>query len=65
MKEGCLDMESITLEKFVKDRIQENKDLFTAEEMKLIGKHKRCIHKVYLLGVTDGRECYKKREITD
>ncbi len=55
-------MQNITLESFFQDRMEENKNLFTEEEMKQICTHKKCARKVYLLGLMDGRECYKKDE---
>lgn len=59
-KEGFLDMESITLKEFVKKRVEENKDLFTAEEMKLITENMDCFYKAYLLGAVNSKECYEK-----
>lgn len=58
-------MQKITLESFFQDRMEENKHLFTEEEMKQICTHKRCAHKVYMLGLTDSRACYKKDETMD
>lgn len=58
-------MQSITLESFFQKRIEENKKLFTEEEIKQINIHKRCVHKVYLLGLMNGRDCYKKDETID
>ena len=53
-------MESITLKEFVKKRVEENKDLFTAEEMKLITENMDCFYKAYLLGAVNSKECYEK-----
>ncbi len=53
-------MKSISLEDFIKERIQENKKLFTREEMEFMKNNKECLHKVYLLGAINGRDCYKK-----
>ena len=58
-------MQNITLESFFQDRMEENKELFTEEEMEQICTHKRCAHKVYMLGLMDSRECYKNDEILD
>lgn len=58
-------MENITLESFIKDRVEENKELFTGEELRQIKAHKRCMNKVYLLGLMNGRECYKRDEFMD
>lgn len=64
-KEGCLDMESITMESFVEKRMKENKDLFTKEEWQWIRENKRGTHKIYLLGAMNCRECYENRDFTD
>lgn len=53
-------MESITLKSFVEDRITENKELFTIEELQFISKNRRCVNKIYLLGAINTRDCYQK-----
>lgn len=52
-------MKGITLEGFVEDRIEENKELFTAEELQFIEMNRQCINKIYLLGIMDCRDCYE------
>lgn len=52
-------MKSITVKGFVEDRIEENKELFTAEELQFIKMNQKCINKIYLLGVMDCKDCYK------
>lgn len=61
-KEGFLDMESITLKGFIKERVEENKDLFTEEELKVITENRDCFYKVYLLGAVNSKDCYEKKE---
>ncbi len=58
-------MESITLESFFQERVEENERLFTKEEIKQIQRHKVCMHKVYLLGLINGKDCYGKNKILD
>lgn len=58
-------MESITLEEFVRERIEENKELFTKEEMNWMKENKSCINKVYLLGVMNTKKCYENDEFAD
>lgn len=53
-------MKNVALSNFVEKRIQENAILFTAEELKYIRNHKKCIEKIYLLGFIDSKECYKE-----
>ncbi len=58
-------MKSFALEKFIDERLEENKYLFTKEELEEIKKHKKCFHKVYLLGAINGRDCYKNDVFSD
>lgn len=58
-------MESITLEEFVKARIEENKELFTQEELRWIEENRRCINKVYLLGVMNTKKCYENDDFAN
>lgn len=53
-------MKSIFLENFIEERIEENKNLFTKEEIEFMKNNKECLHKVYLLGAINSRDCYKK-----
>ena len=41
------------LKKFLQKRIQENKKLFTQEELELIEKNIKTIKKIYILGLKD------------
>lgn len=45
----------IDLEKFIEERIKENKDLFTKEEKKIILLNNTLISKLYLIGLLDGK----------
>lgn len=58
-KEGFLNMKSISLENFIAERIEENKSLFTREELKFIETNKKCLDKMYLLGAMNSKDCYK------
>ncbi len=60
MRKRSLDMESITLEKFIDERIQENKESFSQEEMEWIEKNKKCMKKIYLLGAINALDSYFK-----
>lgn len=55
-------MESITLKDFIKRRVEENQDLFTEEELKVITENRDCFYKVYLLGAVNSKDCYEKKE---
>ena len=44
-KEGFLNMKSISLENFITERIEENKSLFTRDELKFIETNKKCLDK--------------------
>lgn len=45
--------EKINMEKIVKERIKENKNLFTEEELQFINNNVNAIKKIYLLGILD------------
>ncbi len=55
-------MKDIRLDDFIKDRIQENKDLFTKEELEMIKNQKECVKKIYLLGFIHGKGCYEEQD---
>ena len=55
-------MKKISLENFIEERIAENRNLFTKEELKIIKKHPKCIRKIYLLGAMNGRTCYHQND---
>lgn len=52
-------MKKITLEKFIEERIQENEELFTRQEVQYIKRNKECINKIYLLGAKNGKETFE------
>ena len=54
-------MKKITLDKFIKKRLKENKKLFTKEEWKIIKNCPKMILKIYLLGFINAKECYEKK----
>lgn len=58
-KDVVLKKEKVDLGKFVSERIEENNNLFTKEELEYIDKNKTCIEKVYFLGFSNARNCYK------
>ncbi|MCI8761081.1 MAG: hypothetical protein HFJ34_08285 [Clostridia bacterium] len=51
-------MESITLDSFINERIEENKELFTMEELQFIKMNQKCVNKIYVLGARNYRDCY-------
>ena len=54
-------MESITLESYIAERIKENKELFTKEELQWIRDNKKWTRKIYLLGAINSKECYEDK----
>lgn len=53
-------MGKMFLTDFIEERIEENRDLFTTEELLLIKENRKCINKVYLLGAINSKDCYNK-----
>lgn len=53
------DVEMNNVEKFIKERIMENKKLFNKDEIDFIRKHENLMKKIYLLGFINSKECYK------
>lgn len=53
-------MRKICLTDFIEERIKENRDLFTKEELMLINENRKCVNKVYLLGAINSKDCYDK-----
>lgn len=45
-------------EEIIKERIEENKELFSKEELCIIEKNDTIIKKIYLLGLINGRDVY-------
>lgn len=56
-------MENVTLNFFIEERIKENQELFTVEELEYIKKNRVCINKIYLLGSANSKECYENNKI--
>lgn len=50
----------INVESFLSERLKENENLFTEEELKYISINKECIKKIYLLGFINARNSYKQ-----
>lgn len=55
-------MESITLESYIEERIKENKELFTKEELQWIRENKKGTNKIYLLGAINSKACYEDKD---
>lgn len=51
--------EKNNLEKFIEERIEENKELFTEEELTAINNNNIIVKKIYLLGFKNSIDCYK------
>ena len=47
------------METFIKRIIEENKSSFTNEELNIIKKNMQLVKKLYLLGLSNGRDVYK------
>ena len=60
MKKDVVLNKKINVESFVSERLKENENLFTEEELKNINMNKECAKKIYLLGFINARNCYKK-----
>lgn len=52
-------MKKVVLNHFIKERIEENRELFTKEELEVIEKNEKCINKIYLLGAVNTKNCYE------
>ncbi len=48
-----LDEVKTDLEKFINERIEENKDIFTNKELKIIESNDLLAKKIYILGIAD------------
>ena len=51
--------EVLNVEKFIKQRIEENELLFSKKEIKHIKQEFNIIKKIYLLGFINSKDCYK------
>lgn len=60
-KRGEYTMKDVNIERFVKERIKENEELFTKKEHSVIKRHMYLVKKIYILGVNDGRATYKNK----
>lgn len=47
------------VEEIVKERVKENEELFTMEELKFIKDNSKILKKVYLLGLVNGKNVYE------
>ncbi len=47
------------MEEWIKERIKENEELFSKEELKITKNNFSLIKKMYLIGLINGREIYK------
>lgn len=54
-------MEKEIVEEIVRKRVQENQKLFTKEELKFIENNMELMKKLYLLGLTNGKEIYETK----
>ena len=48
------------VEEIIRERIEENKNLFTEDEIKKINKEIKLIKKMYVLGFINARQIYGK-----
>lgn len=53
--------EIINAKRNLEERIEQNRDLFTKDELIIIDKNDIITIKIYLLGLIDGREIYGKK----
>lgn len=55
-------MKRESLGDFIEDRVNENRHLFSLEELEFMNKNRRCIDKIYLLGAINSRDCFKNSQ---
>lgn len=48
------------VEKIMKERIKENEKLFNKNDLKIINNNINIMKKIYLMGLINGREIWKK-----
>lgn len=53
-------LKELNFAKILEERIYMNKDLFTKEELTNINENASIYKKIYLIGLSDGREIYGK-----
>lgn len=58
-------MKSVSLKKFIDERIKENRELFTMEEIQCIKRHRECMYKMYMLGAMNSRNCFKEDKFSN
>ena len=51
----------IILEEIIKERIEENKNLFSKQELEVAKNNISLIKKMYLLGMINGKEIYSSK----
>ena len=49
------------LQNFIKERIEENRKLFTTEELHLINENYNLIKKIYILAAKDSKETFENQ----
>lgn len=54
-------MRDTNIERFLQERIEENKELFTKKEYSIMMSHMYLIKKIYILGINDGKATYKNK----
>lgn len=59
MKGGFLFMKKITLEEFIKERVKENKELFSKKELTNIEENIILIKKIYILALINSKDVNK------
>ena len=52
---------SVEMEEWVKERIEENKELFTTEELVIIQENLELCKKLYIMAIVNLNDTYKKR----
>ena len=58
-------MRDVVLNNFIKERIRENKKLFSKKELECIKHNKDCICKIYLLACKNAKESYENNKINN
>lgn len=51
--------ENEIIEEVLKERIEENEELFNKKELSLLNNNIKIIKKIYLMGLINGRNIYK------
>lgn len=61
MENDVVENEIINAKRNLEERIEQNRGLFTKDELIIIDKNDIITLKIYLLGLIDGREIYGKK----